>query len=67
MANGSTQWLRGRNGPQQSSLCHVRVTRVVGPCTYRPFDFFDMVLSIKNVFDVDFVVCVKEKAKNKTF
>ena len=40
---------------------------ILGPCTYRPFDFYDMALGIKNVFDVDVFVYVKEKAKHKTF
>ena len=29
--------------------------------------FFDIVLGIKNVFDVDFLVCIKKKRKKKRF
>ena len=38
-----------------------------GPCTYRPFDFINMAVGMKNVFNVNLLVCVKENAKYNTF
>ena len=42
------------------------LNRNIRPCTYRPFDFIDMVLGIKNVFDIKFLVCEKERAKKQS-
>ena len=36
-----------------------------GPCTYRPFHFFIMALGMKDVFNVNYLVNVKEKAKQQ--